>query len=105
MLFVTLLSLQIILSAIILNAILADNTAAYSTISEDDRKITNNYHQQTAPSRIAFRRNWSQQSGNTNIYKNVPPYLVFNQKVGAYYPYYKNPHEILRRFGVQKTRQ
>ncbi|CAH2089384.1 unnamed protein product [Euphydryas editha] len=97
--------LKIILSAIVLNIILAENTAAYSTIPEDYRKLTNKYKQRTVPTTTAFRRNWSQQLDITNIYKNVPPYLVFNQKVGAYYPFYKNPHENTRRTGIQKTRQ
>nr|XP_026490763.1 uncharacterized protein LOC113396894 [Vanessa tameamea] len=98
--------LKIILSAIVLNIILAGNTMAYNTISSVDRKSANNYQRQSMPSAGTYKRNWSLRSKNTKSYTNVPPYLVFNQKVGAYYPYYKYPYENnIRRTGTQRTRQ
>ncbi|XP_026763452.2 uncharacterized protein LOC113521964 [Galleria mellonella] len=41
--------------------------------------------------RNAYRRNWSSKLMNYGGY--MPPYLVFNRKVGAYYPYYNYPKE------------
>nr|XP_034835536.1 uncharacterized protein LOC117992000 [Maniola hyperantus] len=90
--------LKIILSSIVLNLIIARNTAAYNTISTNDRK----HHQDKS----VHRRNWSPKSSNTELYKHMPPYLVFNRKVGAYYPYFKYPGDNnLRRMGVHKPKQ
>ncbi|CAG9124101.1 unnamed protein product [Plutella xylostella] len=50
--------------------------------------------------RQANRRSWT---GYKN-YGNPPPYLVYNKKIGAYYPYYKFPIENnVRRSGARNT--
>lgn len=46
------------------------------------------------------QRSWS---GYKN-YNNPPPYLVFNRKLGAYYPYYSFPTENnIRRSRIRKV--
>ncbi|CAH2241982.1 jg9098 [Pararge aegeria aegeria] len=88
--------LKIILSAVVLNIIIVKNTAAYSNISTNDGRQDKSPH----------RKSWSSKSSNTEAYKYMPPYLVFNKKVGAYYPYFKYPGDNnLRRMGAHKSRQ
>lgn len=41
--------------------------------------------------RSTYSRNWKSSSyGDSN---SMPPYLVYNRKIGAYYPYFKYPSE------------
>ncbi|KAJ8717144.1 hypothetical protein PYW08_005543 [Mythimna loreyi] len=44
--------------------------------------------------RSTYSRNWGKANyGNFGL----PPYLVYNRKLGAYYPYFKYPENSIRR--------
>ncbi|KAG6456507.1 hypothetical protein O3G_MSEX009792 [Manduca sexta] len=45
-------------------------------------------------------RSWSR-SSSSQAY-NMPPYLVFNKKLGAYYPFFKYPNENSMRRSMYK---
>ncbi|KAL0869764.1 hypothetical protein ABMA27_005992 [Loxostege sticticalis] len=111
--------LRIILACIILNAIfVAEAKKKTKHHHHNVSSTTNNAHQtrknQEAPEiaghnhnhkhakktkRSAYSRSWSSKE-----YSRMPPYLVFNRKVGAYYPYYINPNDNnIRRSLVRQT--
>lgn len=50
--------------------------------------------------RSAYARSWSSKE-----YTFMPPYLVFNRKTGAYYPYYTQHGNNIRRNAVKSSRQ
>lgn len=74
-----------------MNVVLAKRNTEYNTISTFDGKFKP--MSQRVNYAKAYRRSSSTKSNNTDFYKNMPPYLVFNKKSGAYYPYFKFPYE------------
>lgn len=62
------------------------------SMSKHDYRHLEKLHKQTK--RSAHGRSWPKANyGNYGL----PPYLVYNGKVGAYYPYFKYPENAVRR--------
>ncbi|XP_028177582.1 uncharacterized protein LOC114365242 [Ostrinia furnacalis] len=103
--------LRLVLACIILNAILVAEakkkhhnvpatTAVHQASKHQDISKIKNIHKPKHPKkskRSTYRRSWSSKE-----YSYMPPYLVFNRKVGAYYPYYVNPENNNRRSMVAR---
>ncbi|KAJ0174224.1 hypothetical protein K1T71_010370 [Dendrolimus kikuchii] len=50
--------------------------------------------------RSTYSRSWKSSSYDSS--NNMPPYLVYNRKIGAYYPYFKYPSESNVRRNMRK---
>ncbi|CAH2042214.1 unnamed protein product, partial [Iphiclides podalirius] len=57
-------------------------------------------------SRSAYGKGWSSKSFNYGPYNGLPPYLVYNRKLGSYYPYYPKQYSTtnsnIRRNAMKK---
>ncbi|CAK1584353.1 unnamed protein product [Parnassius mnemosyne] len=107
--------LKVILMAIIFNISVATNANPLihnipSSITSDVRHKTHveqhsNKLQQQRNSRNFKEKSWSPRSSNYGDFNSLPPYLVYNRKLGSYYPYYPKQNSIRRNMVQNRSRQ
>lgn len=115
--------LQIILASVILNTIAAKPSTQQSVVKNEEKAdvtdkigtkaiikehgnhtltlteiqdknfFKSKHRKQTKKSKRDAYGNANYWASKSNYKSNMPQYLVFNRKVGAYYPYYKFPKE------------
>ncbi|CAG5048776.1 unnamed protein product [Parnassius apollo] len=108
--------LKVILTAILFNIFVATNANTLihnnipSSSASDVRHRTHFEHhsnrlKQLRSSRNFQEKNWSSKASNYNALNSLPPYLVYNRKLGSYYPYYPKQNSIRRNMVKNRSRQ
>ncbi|KPJ14712.1 hypothetical protein RR48_06886 [Papilio machaon] len=92
--------LKIILSAVLFNIVIAATKNNYkyrNGMSNEvyDHRTRNSNSNNLRSSSGAYDRNWSTKL-SSYAPQGLPPYLVYNRKLGSYFPYYPQQNNIRR---------
>ncbi|CAB3228981.1 unnamed protein product [Arctia plantaginis] len=88
----------VILSANTVDAKKNKKFTQHNISKEPNHKHTENNHKKLK--RSAHGKSWGSKQSYGSY--DLPPYLVYNKKLGAYYPYFKYPENNLRRYFKNK---